>query len=52
MQNLKVSFYTSGRVCLKISAKNIFSNSSKVNLKFLVPLAVMQTQNLKGRQLF
>ena len=52
MQNLKVSFYTCGRVCVKISAQNNFGNSSKADLKFFVPLAVMQTQNSKGRQIF
>ena len=29
-----------------------FGNSSKADLKFFVPLAVMQTQNSKGRQIF
>jgi len=52
MQNLKVSFYTSGRVCVKISAQNNFGISSKADLKFFVPLAVMQTQNSKGCQFF
>ena len=52
MQNLKVSFHTSGQVFLKISAQNNFGNSSKADLKFFIPLAVMQTQNSKGRQIF
>jgi len=37
---------------VKISAQNNFGNSSKADLKFFVPLAVMQTQNSKGRQIF
>ena len=52
MQNLKISFHTSSLVGLKISAKKNFGNSSKADLKFFVPLAVMQTQNSKGRQIF
>jgi len=52
MEKVKISFHTSSLVCLKISAQNNFGNSSKVDLKFLVPLAIMQTQNLKGRQFF
>jgi len=52
MQNLKVSFHTSSPVFLKISAQNNFGNSSKADLKIFVPLAVMQTQNSKGRQIF
>jgi len=52
MQNLKVSFHPSGPVFLKIWALNNFGNSSKADLKFFVPLAVMQTQNSKGRQIF
>jgi len=52
MEKIKISFNTSNPVCLKISAQNNFGNSSKVDLKFLVPLAVMQTQNLKGCQFF
>jgi len=52
MQNLKISFHTSILVSLKISAKKNFGNSSKADLKIFVPLAVMQTQNLKGRQIF
>jgi len=52
MHNLKVSFHTSGPVVLKISAQNNFENSSKADLKFFVQLAVMQTQNSKGRQIF
>ena len=36
---------------VKISARNNFGNSSKADLKFFVPLAVMQTQNSKGRQI-
>jgi len=41
MQNLKVIFHTSSLVSLKISAENKFGNSSKANLKFFVPLAVV-----------
>ena len=52
MEKVKISFNTSSLVCLKISAQNNFGNSSKVDLKFLVPLAIMQMQNLKGRQFF
>jgi len=52
MQNLKVTFHTSGPVCLRISAQNNFENSSKADLKFFVPLTAMQTQNSKGRQTF
>jgi len=52
MQNLKVSFHTSSLVRLKISAKENFGNSSKADLKIFVLLAVMQTQNSKGRQIF
>jgi len=37
---------------MKISAENNFGNSSKADLKFFVPLAVRQTQNSKGRQIF
>jgi len=51
-ENLKVSFHASIRVSLKISAQNNFENSSKADLKFFVPLAVMQMQNSKGRQIF
>ena len=39
-------------VRVKNSAKNNFGNSRKVDLKFFVPLTVMQTQNSKGRQIF
>jgi len=47
---LKISFHTSSLVGLKTSAQKNFGNSSKADLKFL--LAVMQTQNLKGCQIF
>ena len=33
-------------------AQNNFGNSSKSDLKFFVPLAVMQTQNSKGVKFF
>ena len=52
MQNLKISFYAFGNLRVKISAQNYFGNSSKADLKYFVPLAVMQTQNSKGRQIF
>ena len=35
---------------VKMSAQNNFGNSSKADLKFFIPLAVMQTQNSKERQ--
>ena len=37
---------------VKMPAQNNFGNSSKADLKFFVPLAIMQTQNSKGRQIF
>ena len=52
MEKVKISFHASSLVCLKISAQNNFGNSSKANLKFFVPLAIIQTQNSKGRQIF
>ena len=52
LQKIKISFHPSRLVRVIISAQNNFGNSSKVDLKFLVPLAVMQTQNSKGRQFF
>jgi len=52
MEKVKLSFHTSSPVCLKISARNNFGNLSKADLKFFVPLAVMQTQNPKGHQIF
>ena len=52
MQNLKLSFQASGLAGLKISARNNFGNSSKADLNFCVPLAVMHTKNSKGRQIF
>ena len=51
-KKIKISFRLSRLVCVKILAQNNFGNSSKVDLKFIVPLAEMQTQNLKGRQFF
>jgi len=33
---------------VKMPAQNNFGNSSKADLKFFVPLAVMNTQNSKG----
>jgi len=51
-KNLKISFRTYSLVGLKISAQKNFGNSSKADLKIFVPLAVMQTQNSKGRQIF
>ena len=47
-----MSLHTSSLVRLKILAQKNFGNSSKADLKFLVPSAVMQTQNSKGRQSF
>ena len=52
MQNLKISSHTSSLVGLKMSAQKKFGNSSKADLKFFVSLAVLQTQNSKGRQIF
>ena len=37
---------------MKISAENNFGNSSKADLKFFVPLAVMQMQNSKSAKFF
>jgi len=43
MEKVKISFHVLGLVCVKISAQNNFGNSSNADLKFFVPLAVMQT---------
>ena len=56
-ENRVKNFYHSRKiqnklVYVKISAQNNFGNSSKVDFKFLVPLAATQTQNSKGRQFF
>jgi len=37
---------------VKISLQNNFGNWSEGNLKFFVPLAIMQAQNSQGCQIF
>jgi len=49
---VKISFYPCRLVHVKILARNYLGNMSYVDLKFFVPLVVMQTKHSKMYQIF
>jgi len=48
----KLTYNTHRLTALKVKPKSVFCNLFNLSLKFYVPLAVMQTQNSKGCQIF